>query len=134
MILPQLLPVTIFLLVWQTLLSLQLFDLVYATTRGGPLDSTAVIVYYVYNQAFQLFNAGYAAAVAYASPRRCSSSASPRPCTVAARSAGRSAVARPRLPPQRRHRREPRLAASTPGTWCWRRSRCCSRCRCSGCC
>jgi multiple sugar transport system permease protein len=64
-ILPQLLPVTIFLVVWQTLLSLQLFDLVYATTRGGPLDSTAVIVYYVYNQAFELFHAGYAAAVAY---------------------------------------------------------------------
>jgi multiple sugar transport system permease protein len=64
-ILPQLLPVTIFLLVWQTLLSLQLFDLVYATTRGGPLDSTVVIVYYIYNQAFQLFHAGYAAAVAY---------------------------------------------------------------------
>jgi len=64
-ILPQLVPVTVFLVVWQTLLSLQLFDLVYATTRGGPLDSTVVIVYYVYNQAFQLFNAGYAAAVAY---------------------------------------------------------------------
>jgi len=64
-ILPQLLPVTIFLVVWQTLLSLQLFDLVYATTRGGPLDSTVVVVYYVYNQAFQLFHAGYAAAVAY---------------------------------------------------------------------
>lgn len=64
-VLPQLLPVTIFLVVWQTLLSLQLFDLVYATTRGGPLDATAVIVYYVYKQAFELFNAGYAAAVAY---------------------------------------------------------------------
>jgi multiple sugar transport system permease protein len=64
-ILPQLLPVTIFLVVWQTLLSLQLFDLVYATTRGGPLDATVVIVYYIYNQAFELFHAGYAAAVAY---------------------------------------------------------------------
>ncbi len=62
---PQLLPVTIFLAVWQTLLSLQLFDLVYATTRGGPLESTVVIVYYIYNQAFELFHAGYAAAVAY---------------------------------------------------------------------
>jgi multiple sugar transport system permease protein len=62
---PQLLPVTIFLVVWQTLLSLQLFDLVYATTRGGPLDSTVVIVYYIYNQAFELFHAGYAAAIAY---------------------------------------------------------------------
>ncbi len=64
-VLPQLLPVTVFLVVWQTLLSLQLFDLVYATTRGGPLDATGVIVYYIYNQAFELFNAGYAAAVAY---------------------------------------------------------------------
>jgi multiple sugar transport system permease protein len=64
-IMPQLLPVTIFLVVWQTLLSLQLFDLVYATTRGGPLDATVVVVYYIYNQAFVLFNAGYAAAIAY---------------------------------------------------------------------
>jgi multiple sugar transport system permease protein len=65
-ILPQLLPVTVFLVVWQTLLSLQLFDLVYATTRGGPLDATVVVVYYIYNQAFELFHAGYGAAVAYA--------------------------------------------------------------------
>jgi multiple sugar transport system permease protein len=65
-VMPQLRPVTVFLVVWQTLLSLQLFDLVYATTRGGPLDATVVVVYYVYNQAFELFNAGYAAAVAYA--------------------------------------------------------------------
>jgi multiple sugar transport system permease protein len=64
-VLPQLLPITIFLAVWQTLLSLQLFDLVYATTRGGPLDATVVVVYYVYNQAFELFHAGYAAAIAY---------------------------------------------------------------------
>ena len=34
-------------------------------TRGGPLDATVVIVYYIYNQAFELFNAGYAAAIAY---------------------------------------------------------------------
>jgi multiple sugar transport system permease protein len=64
-VLPQLMPVTVFLLIWQTLLSLQLFDLVYATTRGGPLDSTVVVVYYIYKQAFVLFHAGYAAAVAY---------------------------------------------------------------------
>jgi multiple sugar transport system permease protein len=64
-VLPQLTPVTIFLVVWQTLESLQLFDLVYATTRGGPLNSTMVIVYYIYDEAFQLFHAGYAAAIAY---------------------------------------------------------------------
>jgi multiple sugar transport system permease protein len=63
-ILPQLWPVTLFLLVWQTLLGLQLFELVYATTRGGPIESTVTIVFYIYHQAFQVFHAGYAAAVA----------------------------------------------------------------------
>jgi multiple sugar transport system permease protein len=58
--------VTVFLLVWQTFQALQLFDLVYVTTRGGPLESTSVIVFFVYQQAFELFNAGYAAAGAYA--------------------------------------------------------------------
>jgi multiple sugar transport system permease protein len=64
-VIPQLAPITVFLVVWQTLYALQLFDLVYATTRGGPLESTVVIVYYIYLQAFQLFHAGYAAAIAY---------------------------------------------------------------------
>ena len=60
-VLPPLDPVTIFLLVWQTFESLQLFDLVFVTTRGGPLQSTTVVVLYVWQQAFQFFNAGYGA-------------------------------------------------------------------------
>jgi multiple sugar transport system permease protein len=63
---PALRPVTAFLLVWQTFQALQLFDLVYVTTKGGPLQSTTVIVYFVYQQAFEVFNAGYGAAGAYA--------------------------------------------------------------------
>jgi multiple sugar transport system permease protein len=63
---PALLPVSVFLLVWQTFQALQLFDLVYVTTRGGPLESTTVIVFFVYQQAFEFFNAGYAASGAYA--------------------------------------------------------------------
>ena len=63
-ILPQLWPVTVFLLIWQTLQALQLFELVYATTRGGPIESTVTIVYYIFHEAFQVFHAGYAAAVA----------------------------------------------------------------------
>ena len=62
---PALQPVTIFLLVWQTLQALQVFDLVFVTTRGGPLESTTVVVFFVWQQAFQQFNAGYAAAAAY---------------------------------------------------------------------
>ena len=36
---PQLAPVTVFVAIWQTITALQLFDLVYTTTRGGPLDA-----------------------------------------------------------------------------------------------
>jgi multiple sugar transport system permease protein len=61
---PLLRPIAGFLLVWLTINALQLFDEVYATTKGGPLHSSTVIVYYLYQQAFQFFHAGYAAAIA----------------------------------------------------------------------
>lgn len=61
---PLLRPVSAFLLVWLTINSLQLFDEVYVTTKGGPLHSTTVVVYYLYQQAFQYFAGGYAAAIA----------------------------------------------------------------------
>ncbi|MGQ4431810.1 MULTISPECIES: carbohydrate ABC transporter permease [unclassified Streptomyces] len=64
-ILPALTPVTVFLLLWQFITSLQVFDLIYVTTKGGPLGSTTVIVYFVWQQAFQMFTAGYGAASAY---------------------------------------------------------------------
>jgi len=63
---PLLGPANLFLLVWLSINALQLFDEVYLTTRGGPLRSTSVIVYYLWDQAFVQFNAGYAAAMAYA--------------------------------------------------------------------
>jgi multiple sugar transport system permease protein len=63
--LPALTPVTVFLLLWQLITSLQVFDLIYVTTKGGPLGSTTVIVYFVWQQAFQMFTAGYGAASAY---------------------------------------------------------------------
>jgi multiple sugar transport system permease protein len=61
---PLLRPVGGFLLVWLTINALQLFDEVYVTTKGGPLHATTVVVYYLYQQAFQFFHAGYAAAIA----------------------------------------------------------------------
>ncbi|MFF9410572.1 carbohydrate ABC transporter permease [Streptomyces anandii] len=64
-VLPALAPVNVFLAVWQLIASLQVFDLVYVTTKGGPLGSTTVIVYFVWEQAFKNFTAGYAAAAAY---------------------------------------------------------------------
>jgi multiple sugar transport system permease protein len=61
---PLLRPVTGFLVVWLTINALQLFDEVYVTTKGGPLHSSTVVVYYLYQQAFQFFHGGYAAAMA----------------------------------------------------------------------
>jgi multiple sugar transport system permease protein len=63
---PLLSPASLFLGIWLSINALQLFDEVYLSTRGGPLGSTTVVVYYVYQQAFQQFNAGYGAALAYA--------------------------------------------------------------------
>ncbi len=62
---PHLAPVTVFTTVWQTITALQLFDLVFTTTKGGPLGATQTIVYYVYAQAFQVAKFGYASTVAY---------------------------------------------------------------------
>ncbi|MFD0520801.1 carbohydrate ABC transporter permease [Paractinoplanes durhamensis] len=63
--LPELRPVTVFAAIWQTITAMQLFDLIYTTTRGGPLNSTQTIVYYIYELAFQTQRLGYGAAAAY---------------------------------------------------------------------
>ncbi|WP_149203219.1 carbohydrate ABC transporter permease [Actinotalea subterranea] len=62
---PQLAPVTVFVAIWQTISAIQLFDLVYTTTRGGPLKATETIVYYLWSAAFKDLELGYASAVAY---------------------------------------------------------------------
>jgi multiple sugar transport system permease protein len=65
---PLLSPASLFLLIWLTINALQLFDEVYLSTQGGPLNSTTVLVYYLYQLAFggqAGFNYGYASAIAY---------------------------------------------------------------------
>jgi multiple sugar transport system permease protein len=62
---PLLAPATLFLVIWLTINALQLFDEIYVTTKGGPVGSTTVVVYYLYQQAFVFFNGGYASAIAY---------------------------------------------------------------------
>ena len=62
---PQLAPVTVFATIWQIIQAIQLFDLVYTTTRGGPLGATETIVYYLWDAAFKKLDFGYGSAVAY---------------------------------------------------------------------
>jgi multiple sugar transport system permease protein len=62
---PQLSPVTVFVTIWQVIGAIQLFDLVYTTTRGGPLDATKTIVYFLWERAFKYLQFGYGSAAAY---------------------------------------------------------------------
>jgi multiple sugar transport system permease protein len=62
---PLLSPTTLFILVLSIIGSFQVFDLVYVLTYGGPLGTTKVLVFYLYEHAFRFFNMGYASAVAY---------------------------------------------------------------------
>jgi multiple sugar transport system permease protein len=63
--LPLLRPTLLFVLVVNTIRSLQIFAEVFVMTRGGPLHRTTTVVYYLYEEAFYRFNLGYASAVAY---------------------------------------------------------------------
>ncbi len=62
---PLLSPTTFFILVMSIIGSFQVFDAVYVLTSGGPLGSTKVLVFYLYEHAFKFFEMGYASAVAY---------------------------------------------------------------------
>ena len=61
--LPLLSPTTFFLIVTGIIASFKIFTAVAVMTQGGPLDSTQVFTYYIYQQGFMFFRAGYAAAV-----------------------------------------------------------------------
>jgi ABC-type sugar transport system permease subunit len=61
---PMLSPITFFLFVTSLLSSFQAFDIIHVMTRGGPVDATMTLIYYVYEQGFVVFNAGRAAAAA----------------------------------------------------------------------
>jgi len=62
---PLLSPTTFFITVMAVINSFQVFDTVYLMTQGGPARSTSVLVYYIYQNAFQFFQMGYASAIAY---------------------------------------------------------------------
>lgn len=62
---PLLSPTIFFVVIITVISSFQVFDLIYVMTQGGPLDSTNVIVYSIYKNAFEYFNVGKASALAY---------------------------------------------------------------------
>lgn len=63
--LPLLKPVMLFVVVTNTIGGLQVFDLVFSTTSGGPVNSTMTIVLHMYNTAFKFSRMGRASAMAF---------------------------------------------------------------------
>jgi multiple sugar transport system permease protein len=61
---PGLRPTIVFATVTTAIFTLRSFEQVYVVTGGGPLNSTNLLVYYIYDQAFAQFDFGYAAAAA----------------------------------------------------------------------
>lgn len=62
--LPSLRPTMVFVYVVGVIGALQAFDQMYVMTRGGPLESTTTVVFYLV-QRFQQFDLGHASAAAY---------------------------------------------------------------------
>lgn len=63
--LPMLSPTVFFVSIITVISSFQVFDLIYLMTGGGPANSTNVMVYWMYKNAFEFFKLGKASAIAY---------------------------------------------------------------------
>lgn len=61
---PQLRPVTAMVVFLGIIWTIQIFDLVYTLTGGGPGTSSVTMAVHIYNLNFKQFNTGYAMAVA----------------------------------------------------------------------
>jgi len=62
---PLLKPTTSFVLVMNTIFSFRVFGPVYVMTGGGPMRRTTVIVYHIYQRAFEMREMGYASAMSW---------------------------------------------------------------------
>lgn len=62
--LPLISPMTLFIVIVAVIGSFQDFDQIVVMTRGGPVDSTNVLVYYLYEQAFRNYQVGLGSAIA----------------------------------------------------------------------
>lgn len=63
--LPMVSPTTFFLIVVNTIVSLQAYDQIKILTQGGPSGSTRTLLYLFFQQAFEQFDMGSATAIAF---------------------------------------------------------------------
>ena len=62
--LPMLKPTILIALLLRTTQSFKVFDIIFATTAGGPGTATTVLNYHIYTVGMTFFDMGYAAALA----------------------------------------------------------------------
>jgi sn-glycerol 3-phosphate transport system permease protein len=62
-VLPLLMPTTLFVLVNAVINSFRLIDHIFVMTRGGPDNATTLLLYYLYEVGFRFWDVGYAAAL-----------------------------------------------------------------------
>ncbi len=62
--LPLVIPTTLVVVVYESMVAIVTFDLLYVMTGGGPAGTTSLISYYVYNRMFTSYNFGQGAALA----------------------------------------------------------------------
>ncbi|MDP8923569.1 MAG: sugar ABC transporter permease [Chloroflexota bacterium] len=62
---PLLRPLILVILLFRSYELLRVYDLVYATTGGGPGRMTETISFHIFNRMFQGFQVGYASAISY---------------------------------------------------------------------
>ncbi|MCP8615908.1 sugar ABC transporter permease [Salirhabdus salicampi] len=63
--LPLITPTIFLVIIITTIGAMKIFGQIYVMTRGGPSDSTKVLVYYIWETAFNHFEMGYASALAF---------------------------------------------------------------------
>ncbi len=62
-VLPLLMPTTLFIMVNALINSVKLIDHLFILTKGGPNDASKLILYYIWEMAFAFFDAPHAAAM-----------------------------------------------------------------------
>jgi sn-glycerol 3-phosphate transport system permease protein len=64
-VLPLLMPTTLFIMVNALINSVKLIDHLFILTKGGPNDASKLLLYYIYEMAFAFFDAPQAAAMTF---------------------------------------------------------------------
>lgn len=63
--LPYLRPTILVALLWRTIDTFRIFDVIYLLTAGGPARATETVSIFVYRYGFQVFDLGFASAASY---------------------------------------------------------------------